>query len=106
MIKRINVMNGQISLRVPEDIPALMATLDDICEKLASYAGKLTSKNEARVDGEFRKYAAKRFENFWGKGSCEKVFGTNLPGYKAYADFTEQIVKLIGEWIEIPERNG
>lgn len=98
MKKSINVRGGQIFLDIPEDIPALHNMLDNIFKKTKHSFRIITKRNEQQVDQELREYSAAEFEKFFGQGSCEKVFGTKLPSYKAFAEFTEKITNLIKQW--------
>lgn len=98
MIKTINVRGGQLSLNLPEDLPALHNMLDNILKKTKHSARIITKRNEKLVDQKLREYSAAEFEKFFGKGSCEKVFGTKLPSYKAFAHFTEKITDLVNRW--------
>lgn len=98
MLKTINVRGGQLSLNLPEDLPALHNMLNNILKKTKHSARIITKRNEKLVDQKLREYSAAEFEKFFGKGSCEKVFGTNLPSYKAFAQFTEKITDLVNQW--------
>lgn len=98
MLKTINVRGGQLSLNFPEDLPALHNMLDNILKKTKHSARIITKSNEKLVDQKLREYSAVEFEKFFGKGSCEKVFGTKLPSYKAFAEFAEKITNLIKQW--------
>ena len=98
MRKTINVRGGQLSLNLPEDLPALHNTLSNILKKTKHSARIITKSNEKMVDQKFREYSAAEFEKFFGEGSCEKVFGTKLPSFKAFAEFTEKISNLIKQW--------
>ena len=98
MLKTINVRGGQLSLNFPEDLPALHNMLDNILNKTKHSARIITKSSEKLVDQKLREYSAVEFEKFFGRGSCEKVFGTKLPSYKAFAEFTEKIINLIKQW--------
>lgn len=98
MLKAIDVRGGQISLNFPEDLPALHNMLDNILKKTKYSARIITKKNEKLVDQLLREYSAAEFEKFFGKGSCEKVFGTKLPSYRAFSEFAVKISDLINEW--------
>ncbi len=99
MKKIINVRNGQIALNVPEDVSELYVMLNNISEKTMESARIITKRNEKLVDQKLREYSAAEFEKFFGKGSCKKVFGTELPSYKAFAEFSEKICNLVKTWI-------
>lgn len=98
MRKTVNVRGGQISLNFPEDLPALYNMLDNILKKTKYSTRIITKKNEKLVDQLLREYSAAEFEKFFGKGSCEKIFGTKLPSYKAFVEFTEKITNLMKQW--------
>lgn len=85
-------------MNLPEDLPALHNMLNNILKKTKHSARIITKRNEKLVDQKLREYSAAEFEKFFGKGSCEKVFGTNLPSYKAFAQFTEKITDLVNQW--------
>ena len=85
-------------MNLPEDLPALHNMLDNILKKTKHCARIITKRNEKLVDQKLREYSAAEFENFFGKGACEKVFGTKLPSYKAFAQFTEKITDLVNQW--------
>lgn len=96
--KVINVKKGQISLMVPEDIPKLYETMQNIFNMTKTSQMIITKENEYEVDMELRKNSSRDFEDLFGKGSCEKTFGTKLPSYKAFAEFAEKINDLIEQW--------
>lgn len=98
MRKTINVRGGQLSLNFPEDLPTLHNMLNNILKKTKHSARIITKSNEKMVDQKLREYSAAEFEKFFGKGSCEKVFGTKLPSYRAFSEFTVKISDLINEW--------
>lgn len=85
-------------MNLPEELPALHNMLDNILKKTKHSARIITKRNEKLVDQKLREYSAAEFEKFFGKGSCEKVFGTKLPSYKAFAQFTEKITDLVNQW--------
>lgn len=85
-------------MNLPEDLPALHNMLDNILKKTKYSARIITKKNEKLVDQLLREYSAAEFEKFFGKGSCEKVFGTKLPSFKAFAKFADKISNLIKQW--------
>lgn len=85
-------------MNFPEDLPALHNMLDNILNKTKHSARIITKSSEKLVDQKLREYSAAEFEKFFGRGSCEKVFGTKLPSYKAFAEFTEKIINLIKQW--------
>lgn len=98
MLKTINVRGGQLSLNFPEDLPALHNMLDNILNKTKHSARIITKSSEKLVDQKLREYSAAEFEKFFGKGSCEKIFGTKLPSYKAFVEFTVKITNLMKQW--------
>lgn len=85
-------------MNLPEDLPALHNMLDNILKKTKYSARIITKKNEKLVDQLLREYSAAEFEKFFGKGSCEKVFGTTLPSYRVFSEFAVKISDLINEW--------
>ena len=85
-------------MNLPEDLPALHNMLDNILKKTKHSARIITKRNEKLVDQKLREYSAAEFEKFFGKGSCEKVFGTTLPSYRAFTRFTEKITDLVNQW--------
>ena len=72
----------------------------DIFAKLAECNAIITPENETKVDQDFREYAGNRFEKFFGAGSCEKVFCTQRPSYKAFEQFFDKMLQLIKQWSE------
>ena len=89
MIKTINVRGGQLSLNLPEDLPALHNMLDNILKKTKHSARIITKRNEKLVEQKLRQYSATEFETFFGKESCAQAVGTKLTSYKEFAHFTK-----------------
>lgn len=96
--KLINVKKGQISFMVPEDIPALHQTAQNILNMIKIAQAKITKENEHEIDAGFRKNTSKEFEKMFGMGSCKKTFGTRFPSYIAYIEFFEKLNPLLDEW--------
>ena len=86
-------------MNFPGDLLALHNMMDNILKETKHSARIITKRNEKLVDQKLREYSAAEFEKFFGKGSCKKVSGTELPSYKAFAEFSEKICGLVESWL-------
>lgn len=96
--KRIEVRSGILYIRWPDDANKFAKMCKKIEKYLSEANKKITPKNEKEIDREFREKARNVFEDFFGKGSCLKTFGTDLPGYKGYTEFICRFDSLTKNW--------
>lgn len=96
--KKIKVRSGILYIRWPEDAEKFTKMCKKIGKYLSEANEKITPQNEKEVDREFREKARNIFEGFFGKGSCLKTFGTDLPGYKGYMEFIRKFSDTTKSW--------
>lgn len=96
--KRIKVNGGDIYINWPEDSEKFLAMYRRIQQYLSEANKKISCDNEKCIDLEFRKKASEEFDGFFGEGSCVKVFGSNMPGFRAFTEFIMKLEKLTEQW--------
>lgn len=99
-LKRINVKGGTIALSVPEDVPQLTEMMNKVIDIWKKAAPEITETNKVEINRKCAVASAVEFENFFGKGSCKRVFGADIVSAEAYAEFSEKISVLVRKWCE------
>ena len=93
IIKRIQVRNGCITVNLITFLPAICDFVETV-EAIKPADGRKTDEME------IRKILAGKFEGMFGRDSCRKTFGTDIPSLAQISEFLDKFEPLLKGWLK------
>lgn len=92
-IKRIKVEGGCITVNLATFLPA-------ICDFVETVEAIKPADGRKADEIEIRKILAGKFERIFGRDSCRKTFGTDIPSLAQISEFLDKFEPLLKGWLK------
>lgn len=92
-VKRIKVEGGCITVN-------LITFLQVICDFEKTVEAIKPADGRETGEMEIRKILAGKFERIFGRGSCRKTFGTDIPSLAQISEFLDKLEPLLKGWMD------